>query len=372
MHKKIREYVDFKLKSDHSEDHEEKKEEIISNIIDRYDELYEKTKDKSYSYVEAIKTFGDFPADSTDEDSYKPLVAEMFLVSATVISVISLIVTLLSGVAGAIVVGISITLYAVGAVYLYQYSKFIQREEYDIQKYTSFIDKVFSYMKTNFVFWAISLSLIFTRMIYGIVVLFATVMTMDTLGIEDFYGIITFSVIGFLIVFAIIGSLFIGLYRRLIKKYTDLSGNNDVKSIGLKAKEFITHNYTQKKNIFLRKWFYPVLHLIISLILLIDINVVSDSSEYEWYVLSRFFIIENLIIICLYLLLTILIVLGKIKYHLLIPIINILISVIVFIVWIALESTRSISSVNGPIFFFVGIVFILLFIIDFNLNRKIK
>ncbi len=360
------------MRSDRSKDHEEKKDEIISNIIDRYVEMYKDTKDKSYSYVEAIKTFGEFPTDSNDEDSYKPQVAEMFLVSATVISVISLIVTLLSGVAGAIVVGISITLYAVGAVYLYQYSKFIRREEYDIQKYTSFIDKVFSYMKTNFVFWAISLSLIFTRMIYGIIVLFATAMTMDSLRIEDFYGILVFSVIGFLIVFAIISSLFIGLYRRLMKKYTDLSGNNDVKSIGLKAKEFITHNYTQKKNIFLRKWFYPVLHLIISVILLTDINVVSVSAEYEWYAISQFFIVENLVIICLYLLLTILIVLDKIKYHLIIPIINILISVTVFVIWIALESSRRISSVNGPIFFFAGIAFILLFIVDFNLNRKIK
>ncbi len=372
MHKKIRDYVGFKLRSDQSKDREEKKEEIISNIIDRYDELYEDTKDKSYSYVEAIKTFGEFPADSNDVDLYKPQVAEMFLVSATVISVISLIVTLLSGVAGAIVVGISITLYAVGAVYLYQYSQFIQREEYDIQKYTSFIDKVFSYMKTNFVFWAISLSLIFTRMIYGIVLIFATAMTMDSLRIEGFYGILAFSVIGFLIIFAIIGSLFIGLYRRLMTKYSDLSGNINVKSIGLKAKEFITHNYTQKKNIFLRKWFYPVLHLVISVILLIDINVVSDSAVYDWPVLTQFFIIENLIIICLYLLFTILIVLGKIKYHLIIPIANILISVIVFVIWITLESTRSISSVNGPIFFFVGISFILLLIVDFNLNRKIK
>ncbi|NLD49364.1 MAG: hypothetical protein GX660_19580, partial [Clostridiaceae bacterium] len=78
MHNKIREYVFFKLRNDHSNDHLEKKEEIISNIIERYDELFQRSNDEEYAYVEAIKTIGEFIDEGDlDEGAYKPEFAEM-------------------------------------------------------------------------------------------------------------------------------------------------------------------------------------------------------------------------------------------------------------------------------------------------------
>ncbi len=373
MYTKIREYVNFKLRNDHSDDHKEKKEEIISNIIERYDELLHKTNDESYSYIEAINTIGDFAEESKEEDNYKPELAEMLLISATVLSVISLIVTLLSGVAGAIITGISITLYSVGAVYLYQYSKFVQVEEYDISKYNTFIDKAFSYMKTNFIFWALSFSLIFSRMIYSFVFLIASLIAFNNLRIEDLYGVYAFSIIGFLIVLSIISSIFIRFYRRLMMKYTDLTGKKDVKSVGSKAKEFISSGFKLKSNFFSSKWFYPSLHLIVIILLILDTNIVSDNSVHNWYHYSNFLITENIVIISLYLILTLLFLLNKIKNHIILPLFNILVSIIVFIIWIGFGyAGTNISSFNGLIFFCIGIVFILLFIIDFSLNKKIK
>ncbi|MFK5883642.1 MAG: hypothetical protein QM489_04800 [Candidatus Izemoplasma sp.] len=371
MYNKIEEYVIFKLRNDSSKDKDEKKEEILSNIIDRYDALCEKTNDQEYSYIEAIKAYGEFTNEDKEAESYKPEIAEMLLVSATILSVTSLIVTLLSGVAGVIVLGVSITLYSVGTVYLFQFSKFVQSEEYDIEKYNLFIDKTFSYMKTNFIFWSIALSLIFARMIYSLVLLIVLTTTIDTWNIEYFRVLLFLAVVGFFIVFAIIGSLFIVLYRKIMIKYADLTGKNDVKSVWVKAKEFISNEYIPKKNIFLRKWFYPLLNFIIIIILFIDIRFVNINRS-DWDRFNNFFITENFIIISLYILITILFLKEKIKNHLLLPGFTLVISLVGFIIWIVIISSNSVNSQNGPLLLYIGIIFSILFIFDFVLNRKIK
>ncbi len=369
MYTKIREYVNFKLRNDYSSDVEEKKEEIISNIIERYDALYEKTQDESYSYIEAIKNIGEF-SEEKEENQYKPQFAEMLLVSATVLSVISLIATFLNGVAGIIVIGVSMSLYAVGAMYLYQYSKFVQSEEYDITKYHAFIDKSFSYAMTNFTFWAISLSLIFSRIIYGFLIsLLVLTVTGDP---EAVLSILLISVIAFLIALTIVGAVFIGLYRKLMKKYTDLTGKEQVITVGQRVKQFMGKSSSEKGNIFLSSWFYPIFHFIIVIFLIADIIHIYDRTYNPNIVYNELFLIENFTLIFLYVAITFLHIAGRIKHHMIVPLFTLGISITGFIFWLIMANSYYISSFNGEVFFFVGIIFLFLTILDFAINRKIK
>jgi hypothetical protein len=372
MHKKIKDYVWFKLRNDHSSDHLEKKEEISSNIMERYDELFEQSNDEENAYVEAIKTIGEFVEEDVEQVAYKPEFAEMLLVSATVLSIISLLATLLSAVAGIIIVGTSITLYAVGAVYLYQYSKFTANEEYDIQKYQTFLNKTFSYMKTNFIFWSLSLSLIISQLIYSIVLVIATISTINNMSIEDFFGVYFFSILGFFIVLAIIGSMFISLYRKLMKKYTDLTGDDDVQSVGMKARIFLGKRSERKTNWFLNKWFYSAINIIVIIFLILDIIGTSSFYNDDYNNLVNLVLVLNSSFIVFYGVVTALYLLGKIKRRLLVPFFNVLSSVTMFLIWIVVNDIARTGSFAGPFFFIAGIVFIILLIIDYSMNRTLK
>lgn len=374
MYNKIRDYVFFKLRHDHAEDHLEKKEEIIANISDRYDALYEQTKDQDYAYVEAIKTVGDFSSEINEEEAYKPQLAEMLLVSATVLSVIALLATLLSGLAGVILVGVSMTLYAVGATYLYQYSQFIQTEQYDISKYHRFIDKTFSYMKTNFTFWAISLSLILARLIYHFMLGITAISTMNNLMVEDLFSIFFLTAIGFFIVLAIVGFIFYRLYIRLMEKYKDLTGKDDVQSVALKARTFIgkkTKKVEENHNIFTSKWFYPSIYGIVVIVLLLDILSVMSAYSGSVRPLPSMVIIVNVMLILFNIVISIFFIVRMIKKHLLLPMIQIVVAFFVTLIWVFSDFRMS-GSINGQLYFFVGLIFLVLLIIDYikNVNSR--
>jgi hypothetical protein len=275
-------------------------------------------------------------------------------------------------VVGVVIVGISITLYAVGAVYLYQLSKFTESKEYDIKKYQNFLDKTFSYMKTNFTFWAISLSLIIAQLIYGILLMIVTLQAIDNMNVQDMFGIYYVSILGFFIVSAIIGSLFISLYRKLMKKYSELSGNDDIQSVSMKAKTFLGKTGQNKRNIFLSRWFYPVLNVVIILFLIADISVTTRSYTAALEGAVNVVLIMNSFFIVLYLVITVTYVLNVIKQHLLLPIFNIGSSIVFFSIWWIVADIQGTNSINAPFFFFSGILFIILLVIDYSVNRKMK
>lgn len=372
MHKKIIEYVNFKLRNDESSDIQDKKAEIIANTIDRYDELFEKYHDEEYAYIEAIKSIGEVLGEETEETTYRPEFAEMFLISATVLAIISLITTFLSGIAGIILLGISITLYAVGAVYLYQASKFAKTEEYDISKYQLFLDKCFSYMKTNFTFWALTLSILLTKIIYSIFMYIATISSINSISIADFQSIVIFSVISFIIIFLIICLIFVVLYRKLMQKYTALSGNKDIQSVGKKVKLFLNKGTKDKPNLFQNKWFYTIINIIVMIFVVIDIIVTTNSYNYLYTNIVIFTVVFNFVILFAYAVVTTRHFNHQFKNSFFVPIFNIVMSILVFTVWMSFDDIHYTLCSNGPIFFFFGIISIFLFFIDYLLNRKVK
>ncbi len=370
MYNKIRDYVNFKLRNDRSKDHLEKSEEIISNLSERYDELYQKTSDKEFAYIETIKTIGDFIEEESSEASYKPEIAEMMLISATILSVIGLIATMISNVVGIVIVGISITLYAVGAVYLYQLSKFSEREEYDIDKYQLFLNKTFSYMKTNFTFWALSLSLMITSIIYSMLITITIADTLSSIDIDDLYAIYLFSAGVFVIILAIIGSIFILIYRKLMRKYRELSGQDDVESIGMKAKNFLSNKSYERKRIFNSKYFYPVLNGLAIIFLIYDLTHTLRTYVFYQRNIVRFIVILEGILIVLYLTVTILNLFKIIKYRKILPIFNIFVSIAVLLICYIADNIQVTESIIAPFYLIWGILFVIILFIDYIRDWK--
>lgn len=381
MHKKIEEYVQFKLRNDHTEDSLEKKEEIISNLIERYDDYLKRTNDEEQSYIETIKTIGDFIDEEDEEINYRPELSEMFLVSASVLAIISLLAVFLNSLVGLIIVGISISLYSVGALYLYQKSKFYETVEFNVRKYRLFLDKTFSYMKTNFTFWAITLTLVITQLIYQFLLWIVAVTTVanytageipDITTTDDIWYVYVFVVLGFIITFSIIGSFFIVLYRRLMKKYKELSGNSDIQSVGEKAKTFLGNKQTSKSNIFKSKWLYPSLNVIILILLLVDIDTTASYVTQDLVGTVNMVNTISITLVTLYLALNITYFLQVLKNHFILPIFNVVVSIGIITMWFTVEEVSLTRSFQGGIYFVTGIVFLLLLLFDFLVNRKRK
>lgn len=148
MYNKIKSYVSYQLRFDSSTDKDEKIEEITANIFDKYEELLKESNNPEQAYIEAIKTMGDFGQEN-QEKTHDPNIAEMLILTRTILSVFGLLLTFISTIAGGIVIALSIISYAVGAMYLYQKSQYIKKEEFDLDKHKHYLTKIFFIFKNK-------------------------------------------------------------------------------------------------------------------------------------------------------------------------------------------------------------------------------
>ena len=123
-------------------------------------------------------------------------------------------------------------MYAGGAYYLYSYSQYVKLQELDIEKHNLTLKKIFKYLKTSYVFWAISLSY-FAAKLVSILISFISALFIitDPWDIKAiFYTQIILSTLVFIV--AIIASIlvFSNLYNRLLQKYYQLTGEVYLKS----------------------------------------------------------------------------------------------------------------------------------------------
>lgn len=242
MHDKIRQYVNYQFRFDERNDIEELKEEIIANLIDRYEEYRQKGLTEEEAYIEAIKSMGDFSQHEynkiSEEYSIKPQIPDILLMCGAILSIFGMILTLFNGIVGTIITAISILLFSGSAYYLYSYSQYIRKQYMDIEKHNLLLTKIFKYMKTSFVFWAISLSLIMTSLVITIITSIILIDSMN-LSIDDVGSIITIIVILFIGVLAIFSFIFYKIYQRLMNHYYLLTGNKELKGKIQESLDFV-------------------------------------------------------------------------------------------------------------------------------------
>lgn len=237
MEEKIIEYVNYRFRFRKGKDVEESKAEIIANLTDRYYDLLKEGKSMQEAYVEAIRSFGSFTDDLTGESAdndfnVKPSLADIALVVGAILSVFGVFTSLISFTLGLILTIISILCYAGGAYYLYSYSQYVKLQELDIEKHNLTLKKIFKYLKTSYVFWAISLSY-FAAKLVSILISFISALFIitDPWDIKAiFYTQIILSTLVFIVAIIVSILVFSNLYNRLLQKYYQLTGEVYLKS----------------------------------------------------------------------------------------------------------------------------------------------
>ena len=284
MEKKIKDYVNYQFRFDNREDIEDLKAEIIANLIDRYYELLEKLNNPEQAYIEAIKQMGDFTNGEgikiSEDFSIKPSIPDILLLAGAILSIFGLILVLYHAVVGTIITAISILLFSGSAYYLYSYSQYVLKNYMDIDKHNILLKKIFKNMKTCFVFWAISLSLILAKLIS------ASILSLTISGSIDYntiYNLFIFSFFVFILSLIILLIIFYFIYQRLINHYYYLTGDSNLKSSITDSYNFLKTRQGVKssklRNIIMSHWFLPT----ISLLYLIPTALIIPNKVYLNY-----------------------------------------------------------------------------------------
>lgn len=284
MEKKIKEYVNYQFRFDNREDIEDLKAEIIANLIDRYYEFLEKLNNPEQAYIEAIKQMGDFTDGEgiqiPEDFSIKPSIPDILLLAGAILSIFGLILVLYHAVVGTIITAISILLFSGSAYYLYSYSQYVLKNYMDIEKHNILLKKIFKNMKTCFVFWAISLSLILAKLIS------ASILSLTIGGSIDhntIYILFILSFFVFILSLIILLIIFYFIYQRLINHYYYLTGDSNLKSSITDSYNFLKTKQGEKnsklRNIIISHWFLPT----ISLVYLIPTALIIPNKVYLNY-----------------------------------------------------------------------------------------
>lgn len=277
MEEKIRQYVNYRFRFDRRPDVDELKEEIIANLIDRYHEKLNEGKMEEEAYREAIQSMGNF----SDQDhvpyeySFKPSLFDLFQVIAVITSVFSVIATLLSITFGTTLVLISMLFFGMAAYYFYSYSQYVRKEELDIPKHHLLLRKIFRDIKTNFVFWAISLSIIFTHIIMKWIQIL-TLKQIET--IDDLNGWFRQIFVIFIFLLLIFAILFRIIYKKLMWRYTQLTGEKLMDKTVKNSLHFVFGKAYNANLTLSKKTFYSLNMLVI----LTQLIVLFMPGHYNW------------------------------------------------------------------------------------------
>ena len=106
--------------------------------------------------------------------------------------------------------------------------------------------------------------------------------------------------------------------------------------------------------------------------ILLDMNTTYRWINPEFRGIEYAVIALDGVLLIYYVIVTLLHYHGKIKRRLLLPIMNVILSIVVFITYVSVENIQRTHSFIGGLFFIVGIVSIVLLVIDYSLNRDIK
>jgi hypothetical protein len=235
MREKIRVYVEHQFRFKKDEATKELIEEIVANLEDTFDAIKIKNENDELAYIETIKKMGDFhQSDEKPKEVIKPSLIDTFLVISVILSIFGLLLVFFNVLIAFFITTTSIILYAASSNHLYQLAEFAKNKEMDIEKHNIHLKKIFRFMKTNFIYWAISLVLIIsiipTNLITGLSIYF----TFGNLSSLDVDYMVKTALIVTIITFVISGTLitvfFIHLYKLLNDKYHELTGETTIKS----------------------------------------------------------------------------------------------------------------------------------------------
>lgn len=238
MKEKIKQYVDHYFRFDQRSDLESLKQEIIANLSDKYDAMVEAGKDPQQAYIDTIKSMGDFNPQMDDKVSPEfnelPAWPEYSLPSSAILSIFAVIFIFFNTLLGGISTAVSIILYAVGSYYLYAKAMHVKSAQLDIELHKTYLAKIFTYMKTAFVFWSLNLSyilaLIAQSVLTRVILWFRPSIESDPRELKNFMDTtLIASIVLFFVALILLLLLSYVIYRKLLTKYVLLTGEPNLK-----------------------------------------------------------------------------------------------------------------------------------------------
>ncbi len=231
MEDKIKAYVTYQFRFKKGEEKTQLVEEVLSNLLERYETLKETYQDEERAYRETIARVGDFSSlDVEKEPRYtlSPGLYDVGLLVAMVLSVFGVVALVLQGGLAFIITMISVVLFVGSAYYTYHKAQYEKDVNGDIELFHLYLDKSFSYLKTSFIFWGISFSVLFGQLLAGIIlfIMGANDPLSVMLNIGEFIMLYLFM---FVISSLIVGFVFYMIYQKIIEHYTYLSGKDSLK-----------------------------------------------------------------------------------------------------------------------------------------------
>jgi len=241
MEAKIKQFVKNQLYYYSQGNKEELHEEISGNLIERYYDFLKEVDNEQTAYLKTIGLMGEFLDEDLPDDGYRlPIKLEdLAMLLGSILSGVGFFLLFFMPVAGIMFTIASIVLFVIGAHFSYGQAQYARKKDGNMAVYVSRLKRIFSYVKSCFVFWAGSATLLLSALIYTIYIFVrSTIIYSSIEGTTDYNEII--NVIGsvhqvfltafvvFLISLIIVGFLTYFVYWKFIEHYEMLTGEKNL------------------------------------------------------------------------------------------------------------------------------------------------
>jgi|GEM_PF-3104482 len=231
MERRIERYVRHQLRHLSKEERKGHFETISTELIDRYHQAKSEGKSEREAYLEAIsaiETVAGIPLPDA-RFSVPPRAEDAALFVGAALAGGALLVALFNVLAGTILLVASIATFGTGAFFTFSAAEYLKRQGKDKEQYPLKLRKLFSYMRSCFGFYTVTLAFL-TAYLIGRTYLIGR---LGALGLDpvhlrqaDFLYVVGLSVIVFIAALAVFGFLFAFLYRKLGEHYELLTGED--------------------------------------------------------------------------------------------------------------------------------------------------
>ncbi len=244
MEDRIKKYVEYHFRFKRGKEKEDLVEEVSGNLIDYFYQKSEAYGDEDRAYRETIARLGDFSdvnPEAARQFSLMPGIYDVGLITAAVLSAFGLVAVFLHTSIAFILTVLSISMFVASAYYTYHKAQYEKNVNGDIDTFYLYLDKSFSYLKTAFVFWALTFSLLLAGM-FANVIMFMNAASNPFEAFDNIGELVLVYFFSFVLAAIIIGIFFYMLYERIMAHYRFISGKEDLegsfkKGLGMVAFE---------------------------------------------------------------------------------------------------------------------------------------
>ena len=228
MEEKLRKFVEYHYRFNDARDKDQKIEEVYNKLLVQYNTLKDRYGDEERAYRETIShidAFADVEREIRSEYTRGPRFYDVGMVLALVVSVFAMLAFFIAASLAFVLTVISIMLFSGSGYYIYHQAQYEKNVNGDIDRFDHYLDRSFSFLRTAFIFWAITFTILFGQLIADMF-LFMEGLSDPFNTFTNFEQFVMLYFISFTISAAATGVLFYLLYDRFHLHYRRISGKD--------------------------------------------------------------------------------------------------------------------------------------------------